>query len=245
VSLPAAPTRTPAADRDMHVMQARRLGIDTQYEAVIFMRKDCHVCRAEGFAARARVEVRHGDRVINATLYQVTSDLLHHNEAGLSEAAWRRLRLGGGGEIRIGHPPLVESLGSVRGKVYGRPFDALSLNAIITDVAAGRYSDVDLAALITACSARALDLHEMTALTRAMVDVGDTLQWPVRPVMDKHSVGGLPGNRTTPIIVAIVAACGLTIPKTSSRSITSLAGTADTMETMAPVALDVPAMRYA
>jgi thymidine phosphorylase len=61
--------------------------------------------------------------------------------------------------------------------------------------------------------------------------------------MDKHSVGGLPGNRTTPILVAIVAACGLTIPKTSSRAITSPAGTADTMETLAPVDLDIPAMR--
>jgi thymidine phosphorylase len=61
--------------------------------------------------------------------------------------------------------------------------------------------------------------------------------------VDKHSVGGLPGNRTTPIIVAITAAAGLTIPKTSSRAITSPAGTADMMETLAPVDLDVSAMR--
>ena len=45
------------------------------------------------------------------------------------------------------------------------------------------------------------------------------------------------------IVVPIVAAYGLTIPKTSSRAITSPAGTADAMETVAPVALDVPAMR--
>jgi thymidine phosphorylase len=63
------------------------------------------------------------------------------------------------------------------------------------------------------------------------------------PVADKHSVGGLPGNRTTLLVVPIVAACGLTIPKTSSRAITSPAGTADAMETLAPVALDIPAMR--
>ena len=63
------------------------------------------------------------------------------------------------------------------------------------------------------------------------------------PVLDKHCVGGLPGNRTTPIVVAIVAALGYRIPKTSSRAITSPAGTADTMEVMAPVALDLAAMR--
>ena len=83
----------------------------------------------------------------------------------------------------------------------------------------------------------------MLALTHAMVEAGDRLQWPAGTVVDKHSVGGLPGNRTTPIIVAIVAALGLMMPKTSSRAITSPAGTADTMETMAPVDLDNDAIR--
>lgn len=64
-----------------------------------------------------------------------------------------------------------------------------------------------------------------------------------RSILDKHSVGGLPGNRTTPIVVAVVAAHGLTMPKTSSRAITSPAGTADTMETLAPVDLDLPSIR--
>ena len=76
-----------------------------------------------------------------------------------------------------------------------------------------------------------------------MVDVGETLSWNAYPVVDKHSVGGLPGNRTTPIVVSIVTSCGLTMPKTSSRAITSPAGTADTMETLAPVALDLKTMR--
>src|SRR3546814_8403714 len=76
-----------------------------------------------------------------------------------------------------------------------------------------------------------------------MVEVGDRLAWPGDVIVDKHCVGGLPANRTTPIVVAIAAAAGLTIPKTSSRAITSPAGTADTMETMAPVDLDLAAMR--
>jgi thymidine phosphorylase len=88
-----------------------------------------------------------------------------------------------------------------------------------------------------------LDVRETVALTRAMIDVGDRLTWEAPVVVDKHSVGGLPGNRTTPIVVAIGAANGLLMPKTSSRAITSPAGTADTMETLAPVDLDVPAMR--
>ena len=76
-----------------------------------------------------------------------------------------------------------------------------------------------------------------------MVETGERLRWPAGIIVDKHCVGGLPGNRTTPIIVAIVASLGLTMPKTSSRAITSPAGTADTMETMAPVDLDTAAIR--
>lgn len=85
--------------------------------------------------------------------------------------------------------------------------------------------------------------QEIADLTRAMVDSGERLDWGAELVVDKHCVGGLPGNRTTPIVVAIVAAFGLIMPKTSSRAITSPAGTADTMEVLAPVALDAAAMR--
>jgi thymidine phosphorylase len=67
-----------------------------------------------------------------------------------------------------------------------------------------------------------------------MARAGEQLRWD-RDVIDKHSVGGLPGNRTTPIVIAIAAAAGLTIPKTSSRAITSPAGTADAMETVTRV----------
>ena len=76
-----------------------------------------------------------------------------------------------------------------------------------------------------------------------MIDVGERLDWGRNLVVDKHCVGGLPGNRTTLLVVPIVAACGLTMPKTSSRAITSPAGTADTMEVLAPVDLDIAAMR--
>jgi len=139
-------------------------------------------------------------------------------------------------------PPL-ESMSHVRAKVYGRTLDARAMRAILDDVVAGRYSDIHLAAFLTACAGDRLDLAETTALTRAMVDVGERLDWGRAPIVDKHSVGGLPGNRTTPIVVSIVAAHGLTIPKTSSRAITSPAGTADVMETLTTIALDLPAIR--
>lgn len=234
---------TDTATEPRNPLVARRLGIATRHEAVVFLREDSHISRAEGFTAHTRVRVTNGHHSIIATLYHVTTNILHHNEAGLSDTAWRQLQLGDSGSVRVSHAPPLESLSMVRGKVYGRRLDAGSLATIIGDVAAGRYSDIDLASFITACSARALDRGETIGLTRAMVDVGERLSWNAHPVVDKHSVGGLPGNRTTPIVVSIVTACGLTMPKTSSRAITSPAGTADTMETLAPVDLDLKTMR--
>ena len=224
-------------------LRLRRLGIDTHQEAVLYMRKDCHVCRSEGFSAQARIQVSLGGRVIIATLGKITTDLLAHGEAGLSEAAWQRLAASDGDEISVTHAPTVESLRHVRAKIYGHALDADAMRQIIGDIVAGRYSDVDLAAFIAACGGQALDRSEILGLTQAMVASGSRLDWGSRAIADKHSVGGLPGNRTTPIVVAIAAACGLTIPKTSSRAITSPAGTADAMETLAPVDLDIPTMR--
>ena len=235
-------TRGPVSD-SRNVLLARRLGLDTQQEAVVFMRKDCPVCRSEGFDAHARVRLEHDGRWIVATLYKTTSDILDDHEAGLSDSACARLGVEDGDEIAVHHPQPLDSLSTVRSKIYGHDLGDTELAAIIRDIVAGRYSDIHLAALLTAFSARELSRKERIALTRAMVEAGDRLRWPFDTVVDKHCVGGLPGNRTTPIIAAIAAANGLFMPKTSSRAITSPAGTADTMETLAPVDLDIPAMQ--
>lgn len=224
-------------------LKARRLGIDTQFEHVVFMHMDCPVCRSEGFTAHNRIMLSAGNRQIIATLYQVTAEWLALDEAGLSESAWHRLALKEGDSVSASHPDPLESLSYVRSRIYGRELKQNALSEIVSDIVGGRYSDIYLSAFVTACAARPLDHEEVLALTRAMVESGDRLSWTSEMVLDKHSVGGLPGNRTTPIIVPIIASLGLTMPKTSSRAITSPAGTADTMETMAPVELDTGAIR--
>jgi thymidine phosphorylase len=222
---------------------ARRALIDTYQQPVVYMRSDCAVCRAEGFESQAQVEVVANGREVLAILHHVEAGWLGDEEAALSDAAWNLLGLQGGEEVLVRHAPQLESLKFLRAKVYGRKLDYASMRSLIDDVSRGRVSDIHLAAFVTACAGGRLDHQEIVALTRAMVDVGERIRWPLSPVMDKHCVGGLPGNRTTMIIVPIVAACGLIMPKTSSRAITSPAGTADTMETLAPVNLDVATMR--
>ena len=226
-----------------NALRLRRLGIDTHQELVVYMRQDCHVCRSEGFSSQVRVHVSYGVRSIVATVGLVATEILEQGEASLSEAAWHRLEGDEGGEIVVAHARPIASLGFVRAKAYGHRLDGPAMRAIVQDVAAGDYSDIHLSAFITACSGAGLDRVEIIALTRAMVACGEHLEWGHDPIVDKHCAGGLPGNRTTPIIVAIVTACGLTMPKTSSRAITSPSGTADTMETLAPVDLELAAMR--
>lgn len=222
----------------------RRLGIDTHQEPVVYMRRDCHVAVSEGFSAQSRVRVSTHVGSIVATLVLVRSDLLSHQEAGLSEAAWRHLgEPEDGCEARFRHAIPVESMSAVRGKLYGHRFNEGTAAAVIDDIRHGRYSDIQLAAYVTACAGDNLNAEETIAITRAMVNVGKTIQWDKSNITDKHCVGGLPGNRTTPIIVAIAAANGLTMPKTSSRAITSPAGTADAMEVMTRIDLSFEEMK--
>ncbi len=226
-----------------HSLRLRRLGIDTYQEPVIYMRSDCRVCWSEGFQAQARVRVEHCGRSIVATLNVITTGLLPPGEAGLSESAWELLGAREGAQVVLSHPEPLDSLSQVRAKIYGKNIDAAAMRLIIRDVAERRYSDIHLSSFITACAGERLNRQEVIDLTRAMIEVGEKLEWGRTPIVDKHCVGGLPGNRTTLLIVPIVTAFGLTMPKTSSRAITSPAGTADTMEALAPVSLDIAAMR--
>ncbi len=219
-----------------------KIGIDTYQHAVVFMRKDCHVCRAEGFNAMTRVRVCSDTNSITATLITVSEDFLSHQQAGLSDIAWQMLGAEEGDVVQFSHAPAVDSMSYVRGKLYGEQLTDQTAKAIVEDIKGGHYSDVQLAAFVAACADDRLSLAETISLTQAMVDSGEKFHWPQAVVLDKHCVGGLPGNRTTPIVTAIIAANGLTMPKTSSRAITSPAGTADTMETMTPVTLSFEKM---
>lgn len=224
-------------------LRFKSLGIDTAHEHVVFMHADCHVCRAEGFAAQTRITVEAGGRTLIATLNIINNGLLTVDQISLSLGAERVLGVHEGDAVSVSHVPVLRSASLVRAKIYGQTLDRAAMQAIMQDTVNGRLSDLHLSAFVTACAGERLSIDETVALTQAMVDAGECLEWPYDIVVDKHCVGGLPGNRTTPVVVAIVSACGLVMPKTSSRAITSPAGTADTMEVLTNVNLDLAAMR--
>lgn len=232
------------SDELAYPLKAVRLGIDTHQELVVYLRRNSHVCRSEGFSSSNRVHIRIGDRWILATLSIIDNDkLLQPGEMGLSESAWKKLNPAPDSEAQIRHPDPVVSLSHLRHKIYGNRLNQLQTQAIIDDIVAGRYADVHLSSFVTSCAGNSMNLDEIIALTTAMLKSGHQLEWGKKLIVDKHCVGGLAGNRTTPIVVAIVTACGGIMPKTSSRAITSPAGTADTMATMTRVNLELSTLQ--
>jgi thymidine phosphorylase len=225
------------------MLKLRRIGIDARHENVAFLARDCVQYRPEEFEALEKVEVAANGRRILAILNVVDDGaILRSDEIGLGERAFRYFGLPEGTMVEIAQASPPHSLDAVRRKVHGHTLNALEIDAIVRDISANRYSKTEIAAFLVS-SASFMTTGEVLALTRAMVKVGNQLKWGSELVVDKHCIGGIPGNRTSMIVVPIVAAHGLTIPKTSSRAITSPAGTADTMEVLARVDLSIEEMR--
>src|SRR3989338_7084554 len=144
-------------------------------------------------------------------------------------------------EITIARKPL--SIDFIKKKLDGQKLSKKEIDQIVWDIVHNKLSQVELAYFVAACYTNVMSTAETILLTKSMVRHGDTLKLNKYPVIDKHSIGGIPGNRTTLVIVPIMAAAGYYMPKTSSRSITSPAGTADTMEVLANVVFPIKKMK--
>ncbi|MGE0813971.1 MAG: thymidine phosphorylase family protein [Vicinamibacterales bacterium] len=219
-------------------LTARRVAIDTYHENVVYLRRDCPVYRAEGFQALSKVEVSANGFTILAVVNVVDdARVIGELELGLSEEAFGQLQIAEGAPVRVAHAEPPRSIASVKRKIAGERLSREELTAIVSDIAMRRYSKIELAAFVVATSQVDLDRDEVLFLAEAMVAAGRRLDWHEKPVVDKHCIGGIPGNRTSMLVVPIVAAHGMLMPKTSSRAITSPAGTADTMDCLAEVEL--------
>jgi thymidine phosphorylase len=219
-------------------LTARKVAIDTYRENVVYLRRDCPVYRAEGFQALSKVEVKANGNTILAVLNVVDDErIVGELELGLSEEAFSQMQMEEGAAVTIAHAEPPQSIVSLKRKIAGERLAQSEIAAMVRDIADHRYSKIELAAFVVAMSQVDLDRDEVLHLADAMVAAGRRLDWHEKPVVDKHCIGGVPGNRTSILVVPIVAAHGMLIPKTSSRAITSPAGTADTMACLADVEL--------
>jgi thymidine phosphorylase len=225
------------------MFRLKHLRIDTLSEHVIFIHKAAVRTGNLGFRPLDRVRVVEAaptsgpPREVTGVLNFCEDTLIDANEIGLSEITAHDLGLPEGAQVQATIAPAPRSVDLVRRKLEGQHLDRAAFDAILADVVQHRYSKVELSMFVLACSLKPLDLQELVDYTRAMIAAGASLDFGPGPIADKHCVGGIPGNRTTMIVVPILAALGVTMPKTSSRAITSPAGTADTMGVLAEVAL--------
>jgi AMP phosphorylase len=134
--------------------------------------------------------------------------------------------------------PKPESVNHVVQRMNGQELTGNQMIEIVGDIVDDSLSDVELSCFVTSCTMQDLSMAELYNLTRYLAESGDRLEWEDEIVADKHCTGGVPGNRTSPLVVSIIASLDVKIPKASSRAITSPAGTADVMETMAKVSFD-------
>jgi AMP phosphorylase len=186
-----------------------------------------------GVHSSDRIKITFGAKAVIA----ITNIAEHfpENRIGLFEETEEALGVKDDETVKVHLAPLPESLFNIRAKIHGERLREKDIIAIVKDVVERHLSTVEIAAFLTALSIHGLSTGETEALSRAMITTGKTLHFGEGPILDKHSVGGIPGDKTSMLVVPIVAAAGFTIPKTSSRAITSPAGTADRVETLCPV----------
>jgi thymidine phosphorylase len=161
--------------------------------------------------------------------------VLKPGEIALSQDLVKKLSVKANKIIHVTMSPAPKSTSIIQKKLECKPYTKKELKKIISDIVSNKLSEIEIAYFISGVSHCGMSLDETTFLTEAIFETGKKLSWKSGKIADKHSIGGVPGNRTTPIVVAICAAAGVKMPKTSSRAITSAAGTADTLETIAKV----------
>ncbi|MEK6855804.1 MAG: thymidine phosphorylase, partial [Nanoarchaeota archaeon] len=185
-----------------------------------------------------RVEISCGGKKIIGRA-DIVEGYVKSGEILLSEDIVKFINLKPGVDVNVDLVSKPDSAEFIRKKMNDKELNKNEIFSIISDVVNNALTEAEIAQFVVAVYKNGMSHRETIDLTHAMCQTGTVLKWKSKIVADKHSIGGIAGNRTTPIIVSICAAAGIIMPKTSSRAITSAAGTADVIETMAKV--DFPA----
>ena len=171
----------------------------------------------------------------SSTIVDTARPLVRKKEVAVSSELAERLSLVNNQLVDIDLSPNPRSLVYIKNKMNNQRLSQKEVNGIIKDITQNSLSDAEIALFISAMYDKGMNMQETIYLINAILNSGQHLKWKGNFVVDKHSIGGIPGNRTTPLVVSICAAGGLVMPKSSSRAITTAAGTADVIETIAKV----------
>jgi AMP phosphorylase len=169
----------------------------------------------------------------------ITDTLVEINEVGLPASLWTMHPVSSEELVALDVQGQAKSIHYIRKKILGQALNYEEIREIMYDIAKRRLSPVEMTYFASASYSPGFSEEEMHYLTKGMAETGTIMDFKKMGefVVDKHSIGGLPSKGITPVLVSIMASMGFIIPNTSTRAITSPAGTSDILETMMPVGL--------
>ncbi len=159
---------------------------------------------------------------------------------GLSARIWTNYKVSQVDLIPIEVKGQADSVKYIREKILGGRLNYAKSYQIMDDIVKRKLTPIEMTYFAAASYNPGFDDNEIYFLTKAMVETGDIIDFSdiSNVILDKHSIGGVPAKGVTPVIVSMLASIGYTLPNTSSRSITTPAGTSDVLEVVMPVSLD-------
>ncbi len=219
-------------------LKAKLYDIDVSEPTVLLHDGDCD-----------EIGVKENDRVTvtgtrSAVALVTHSDtLIEKGTVMMPASIMDKCAVGEGEEVNVVYCQKPDSVRSIRRKMDGEKLSGEEIESIVEDILQNKLSKIEISAWLTALYINGMDIDEIAEFTRAMADTGNIIEFDGQPVFDFHSLGGVPGNKITPIVVSIVAAAGIMIPKLSSRAISSACGTSDFVETFCDVEMDADRLK--
>ena len=226
-----------------HTLKIRKIPVSTGGPAIALVTRG----DARMFSLRPgdRVLIRNG-RKSDIFIIDFTrpGHMLRSGEIGLFDESSKILGAENGQRITLSAAQKPRAIFHIQKKLHGGVLSRDEIRDIVRSLVKNELTDIELTYFVAASYLRELCDQEVVDLTLAMLETGKKFTYHAKkPIVDKHCIGGVAANRTTALVIPIVAAAGYTMPKTSSRSITSPAGTADTMEVLMNVSLPLPKMK--
>lgn len=215
------------------VLKLRQIDIRTGNDSRIVVLRG-HDAASFGINPGDRLKISYRNKT-HIVVADITHHSIQHGEIGLFDEVWKLLKPTDGDPLTIEVVSRPPSVAAIKKKLRGEEITREEMHSIIQDIVKRQLGTIETTYFVASGYVKPYSIRELVWMVEAMAQTGETFQWKTKYVLDKHSVGGLAGNRTTMVAIPIIAALGFTIPKTSSRAITSPAGTADTMEVLAPV----------
>ncbi|WP_262695802.1 thymidine phosphorylase [Kordiimonas aquimaris] len=123
----------------------------------------------------------------------------------------------------------------IRQKRDGQTVSDADIERFVAGITSGEVADAQISAFAMAVFFNGMSAEEGAALTLAMRDSGDVMNWQSlgfdagAPIVDKHSTGGV-GDKVSLMLAPIVAACGGLVPMISGRGLGHTGGTLDKFE---------------